>query len=77
MTRGLTLENSTLKVLKALAELENVTTSKLLERIVLHALEGKVAFSGEILQTIQKLKQIYGLTSTATESKRANKTRKK
>ncbi len=75
--RGLTLENSTLKVLKALAELENATSSELLERIVLHAFEGKVAFSGEVLQTIQKLKQIYGLTSTATESKRASKVRKK
>jgi hypothetical protein len=73
MSRGLTLESNTLKVLKALAELENVSTGELLERIVLCAFEGKVAFSGEALAPIQKLKAIYGLTSSAEESAGASR----
>jgi hypothetical protein len=74
MGRGLTLAPGTLKVLKALAELENVTTSELLERIVLCAFDGKVAFLGEALQPIQKLKSIYGLSAVRTDS--ADATRK-
>jgi hypothetical protein len=75
MGRGLTLEPSTLKVLKALAQLENVTTAELLERIVVCAFDGTVAFSGEALQPIQKLKSIYGLTTMGAES--TNNTSKK
>lgn len=72
MGRGLILQPNTLKVLKALAELDNVTTGELLERIVLCAFDGKVAFSGEALQPIQKLKSIYGLTAAGMESTSAN-----
>ena len=77
MGRGLTLESNTLKVLKALAELENVSSGELLERIVHCAFEGEVAFSGEALQPIQKLKAIYGLRSTTEENAGANKILKK
>jgi hypothetical protein len=41
MARGIVLESKTLKVLKALAELEGVIASELLERILLHAFDGE------------------------------------
>ena len=39
MARGIVLESETLKVLKALAELEGVIASELLERILLHTFD--------------------------------------
>lgn len=62
MSRGPNLEGATLKVLRAVAELEDVPVNVLMERIVLDSFEGKSPFSTEALQTIEKLKAIYGLT---------------
>ena len=66
---GVRMEKRLLKVLKAVAELKDLTLGDLLEGIVLHAFEGKtVPFSPQTLQEIEQLKAIYGLTLTATDS---------
>jgi hypothetical protein len=59
-----------LKVLKALAELKDMSLGDLLEGIVLHAFEGKAPFSGNTLKEIDQLKRIYGLTLKASDSHR-------
>jgi hypothetical protein len=58
---GVRLEKRLLKVLKALAELHDLTLGDLLEGIVLHAFDGKAPFSRETLARIRDLKKIYGL----------------
>ena len=65
---GVRLEKRLLKVLKALAELKDISLGDLLEGIVLHAFEGKAPFSGQTVKEIQKLKAIYGLTLEASDS---------
>jgi len=67
---GVRLEKRLVKVLKALAEYKEVTLGDLLEGIVLHAFEGKSAFSKETLGMISKLKEIYGLDFGAEASHR-------
>jgi hypothetical protein len=67
---GVRMEKRLLKVLKALAELKDLTLGDLLEGIVLHALEGKAPFSPQTLKEIEQLRNIYGLTLTATDSHR-------
>lgn len=67
---GVRLEKRLLKVLKALAEHKDLTLGDLLEGIVLHAFEGRPAFSSETLALITQLKQIYGLDLTADASHR-------
>ena len=67
---GVRLEKRLLKVLKALAELKDMSLGDLLEGIVLHAFEGKSAFSGETLAQIESLKTVYGLDLTADDSHR-------
>jgi hypothetical protein len=64
------MERRILKVLKALAELHDITLGDLLEGIVLHAFEGKRPFQEESLRTITKLKQIYRLDLDASASHR-------
>lgn len=58
---GVRLEKRLLKVLKALAELYDLSLGDLLEGIVLHAFDGKVPFSEDSLRRIAELKKIYGL----------------
>src|SRR5246127_2138778 len=58
---GVRIEKRLLKVLKALAEYCDLTLGDLLEGIVLHAFDGKSAFTKESLQRIADLKRIYGL----------------
>ena len=58
---GVRMEKRLVKVLKALAELKDVTLGDLLEGIVLHAFDGKLPFSAETLKQIADLKRIYGL----------------
>jgi len=58
---GVRMERRILKVLKALAEYKNMTLGDLLEGIVLHAFDGKSAFSAETLRKISELKAIYEL----------------
>lgn len=65
---GVRMEKRLLKVLKAVAELKDLSLGDLLEGIVLHAFEGKSAFSPQTLTEIEKLRHIYGLTLTAADS---------
>ena len=58
---GARMEKRLIKVLKALAELKDLTLGDLLEGIVLHAFDGKVPFSPETLAQIAELKKVYGL----------------
>ncbi len=67
---GVRMEKRVLKVLKALAELKDLTVGDLLEGILLHAFEGKLPFGRATLAQIETLKKIYGLTLTAEDSHR-------
>ncbi len=58
---GVRIEKRILKVLKAFAELKDLSLGDLLEGMVLHAFEGKAPFSKESLAQIEGLKKIYGL----------------
>jgi hypothetical protein len=62
------MEKRLLKVLKALAELKDMSLGDLLEGIVLHAFEGRPPFSQRTLREIKQLKGIYGLTLQASDS---------
>ena len=65
---GVRMEKRLLKVLKALAELKDMSLGDLLEGIVLHAFEAKTPFSPQTLKEIAKLREIYGLALTAADS---------
>ena len=65
---GIRLEKRLIKVLKAFAELKDMTLGDLVEGIVLHAFEGQPAFSQDTLKLIDQLKQIYGLDLNANAS---------
>jgi len=65
---GVRLEKRMLKVLKAVAELKDMSLGDLLEGIVLHAFEGKAPFSPETLREIEQFRTIYGLTLKAADS---------
>lgn len=67
---GVRLERRLLKVLKALAEYKGMTLGDLLEGIVLHAFEGRAAFSARTLRKIGELKGVYDLTLDARASHR-------
>jgi hypothetical protein len=65
---GVRMEKRLLKVLKATAELKDMSLGDLLEGIVLHAFEGKAPFSAATLQEIEQFRKIYGLTLKAANS---------
>ena len=65
---GARMEKTLVKVLKGLAEYLDISLGDLLEGMTLHALEGKAPFSKETLAQVERLKTIYGLTLTATDS---------
>jgi len=65
---GVRMEKRLLKVLKAFAELKDLTLGDLLEGIVLHAFEGKAPFSRQSLGQIAELRKIYGMTLRAADS---------
>jgi hypothetical protein len=67
---GVRLEKRLLKVLKAVAELKDMSLGDLLEGIVLHVFEGKTPFSAATLAEIAQFRKIYGLTLKATDSHR-------
>jgi hypothetical protein len=67
---GVRMERRILKVLKALAGYKNMTLGDLLEGIVLHAFEGKAAFSAATVRKIAELKAIYELDLDARASHR-------
>lgn len=65
---GVRMEKSLLKVLKAVAELKDMTLGDLLEGIVLHAFENKCPFSAQTLKDIDQFKTLYGMTLRASHS---------
>jgi hypothetical protein len=65
---GVRIEARLLKVLKALAELHDMSLGDLLEGMVLHNFEGKTPFSDATLAHIVALKQVYGLDLTAADA---------
>jgi predicted DNA-binding ribbon-helix-helix protein len=65
---GVRLEKRMLKVLKAVAELKDMSLGDLLEGIVLHAFEGKALFSAQTLKEIEQFRAIYGLMLKASDS---------
>ncbi len=67
---GVRLEKRMLKVLKALAEVHDLSLGDLLEGIVLHAFEGRCAFGADTLGKIADLKRVYGLDLDAGASHR-------
>lgn len=67
---GVRIATPLLKVLKGLAEYEDMSLGDLLEGIILHAFENKAPFSDETLQAIGKLKDIYGCRLTSEDSHR-------
>ena len=73
---GVRLEKRMLKVLKAVAELKDMSLSDLLEGVVLHAFEGKAPFSSETLREIDQFKKIYGMTLKASDSHQLKERRK-
>ena len=73
---GVRMEKRLVKVLKALAEVHDMSLGDLLEGIVLHAFENKPPFGKESLQKIAELKKIYGLTLDASASHRLTEARK-
>lgn len=67
---GVRLERRIVKVLKAIAEVHDMSLGDLLEGIVLHAFEGKAPFGADNLEKIEALKRVYGLDLTAADSHR-------
>ena len=65
---GVRIATPLLKVLKALAEHKDVSLGDLLEGIVLHAFDGRQAFSPETLAIVEKLKDIYDCRLTSADS---------
>ena len=65
---GVRMEKRLLKVLKALAELKDMSLGDLMEGIVLHSFEGKAPFSAETREQIEYLRLLYGLTLRADDS---------
>jgi hypothetical protein len=67
---GVRLEKRLLKVLKAVAELHDLSLGDLLEGIVLHAFDGKAPFGKETLRRIAELKRVYDLDLDSSASHR-------
>jgi len=65
---GVRLEKRILKVLKALADLKDITLGDLIEGIVLHAFEGKAPFGDETLEQVRALKKVFNLDLEASSS---------
>jgi hypothetical protein len=67
---GVRMEKRILKILKALAEYNDMSLGDLLEGVVLHAFEGKTPFSGATLARIRDLKRVYDLDLDSSASHR-------
>src|SRR5713226_3287872 len=67
---GVRMEKRILKVLKAFAEYHDMTLGDVLEGIVLHAFDGKTAFSSASLERIRELKKFYELDLDSSASHR-------
>jgi predicted DNA-binding ribbon-helix-helix protein len=67
---GLRIEKRVLKVLKAVAEIHDLSLGDLVEGIVLHAFDGECAFGADTLAKITDLRRVYGLDLDARASHR-------
>jgi predicted DNA-binding ribbon-helix-helix protein len=67
---GLRIEKRILKVLKAMAEVHDMTLGDLVEGIVLHAFDGRSAFGAQSLARIRTLKEVYQLDLDSRASHR-------
>ena len=76
---GVRMERSMVKVLKGLAEFEDVTLGELLEKIVLHSFEPVPGEEGEMsasphsaraLAAIEDLRRVYGMALDCHASRR-------
>ena len=67
---GVRIEKRLLKVLKALADLHDLSLGDLIEGIVLHSFEGKPPFSEESRRKIADLKRVFHLDLDASSSHR-------
>lgn len=65
---GVRMERRLLKVLKGLAEYLDLSLGDLLEGIVLHAFEQKLPFDDATVAVIERLKDVYKLDLTASDS---------
>jgi len=72
---GVRLEKRLLKVLKAVAELKDMSLGNLLGGIVLHAFEAKAPFSPRTLREIDHFRSIYGMTLRAPDSHKLKETK--
>lgn len=59
---GVRLEKKLVKVLKGLAEANDMNLGEIIELISIHALEREHAFGNDALPLIKKLKDVYGMT---------------
>jgi hypothetical protein len=67
---GVRMEKRLLKVLKAFAELHDMSLGDLLEGIVLHAFDGKSPFGEASRKKIKELKKFYSLDLDSSASHR-------
>ena len=67
---GVRIEKRLLKVMKAVAEIRDITLGDLIEGVMLHAFDGKQPFSPETLAKVKELKRIYGLELDSTAAHR-------
>lgn len=67
---GVRIETRILKVSKALAEHLDLSLGDLIEGVLLHAFEGRAAFSPETRAKIAKLREVYELQLTAADAHR-------
>ena len=65
---GVRIEKNLLKVMKALADSLDITLGDLLEGVMLHAFEGKAAFSAPTRKKAAELRKVFGLTLTAADA---------
>jgi hypothetical protein len=65
---GVAIEKRLLKVLKAVAEYHDMTLGDLIEGIVLHAFDGKPAFTPAGLRRIRAMRKLYHLNLDASHS---------
>lgn len=58
---GIRLEKKLVKVLKGLAEYQDISLGELIELITLHALEREHAFTPDSIPLIKKMKEVYSM----------------
>ncbi len=58
---GIRLEKRLVKVLKGLAEYNDMSLGEMIELISIHALEREHAFAADSLPLIKKVKDVYGM----------------